>query len=593
MKFFPLENSLRKLSLRTVLILPYVVLVLLLAIAIGVLSYSTGNKAVLTVSDQLLEETVYRIGQAVDRHVVGSMATLEAAFPEDMRASESIEPDFDIMRTRFWIATSLHIDPNNYVYYGNKAGQAIGLYRHSYERGELRIKFKAEDHRKRYRIDGINGVPLFDSLEEKYFDPRIRPWYLAGQNTTKDIWTSVYIDFGTLDLVATRARRVLDENGDFQGVVATDMPLRALNDFVSNLDISENGIAFIVETDGRLIASSCSDNVRDDSEGRKARVYAGESGNRLQEEIYERIKSYLGMDLELLGVQTMYFEDSAGEMIHLAFELFKDSAGLNWVNVVAMPDEDYLGGISDNVYRTLAIAVIATIIVIIIGLWILNWVTTDLKLLSLAVNKVGRGVIEEPIDIRRNDEIGDLAKSFQAMQYRLQTDHLTGLPNRYAMEQCLNSAVQRYREKEEDSRAFAILFVDINDFKNINDTYGHDVGDQVLIEFALRLRTHVRPNDVVCRYAGDEFVIMLQGVLSKEDLAQIKANIEKALSEPLKMQDSSMQLSGSLGEAHFPGDAENMNDLLIIADRQMYENKMRYKAEKGLAPPSGRTGRPG
>lgn len=583
MKFYPFENSLRKLSLRTVLILPYVVLVLLLAIAIGVLSYSTGNNAVLTVSNQLLEETVHRIGQAVDRHVVGSMATLEAAFPEGMRASDSIEPDFDIMRTRFWIATSLHIDPNNYVYYGNKAGQAIGLYRHSYKRGELRIKFKAEEHRKRYRIDGINGTPQFESLEEKYFDPRIRPWYLAGQKTTKDIWTSVYIDFGTLDLVATRARRVLDENGDFQGVVATDMPLYALNDFVSSLDISENGIAFILETDGRLIASSCSDNVRDDGKGRKTRVHAGESGNRLQQEIYERIKPYLAMDLENLGVQTMYFEAGSGKMIHLAFEQFKDSAGLNWVNVVAMPNEDYLGGISDNVYRTLAIAVVATIIVIIIGLWILNWVTTDLKLLSLAVNKVGRGVIEEPIDIRRNDEIGDLAKSFQAMQYRLQTDHLTGLPNRYAMEQCLNTAVQRYREKEDDSRAFAILFIDINDFKNINDTYGHDVGDQVLIEFALRLRTHVRPNDVVCRYAGDEFVIMLQGVLSKEDLAQIKSNIEKAMSEPLKMQDSSMQLSGSIGEAHFPGDAANMNELLILADRQMYENKLRYKAEKGLA----------
>lgn len=69
--------------------------------------------------------------------------------------------------------------------------------------------------------------------------------------------------------------------------------------------------------------------------------------------------------------------------------------------------------------------------------------------------------------------------------------------------------------------------------------------------------------------------------MTKDDLERIKGNIEKALLEPLKLQDGSMRLSGSIGEAHFPEDADDINDLLVIADRQMYVNKMRYKSGRG------------
>ena len=172
MSTIPKIKCKQKLSLRTLFIFPYVLLVIVLAVAIGILSYNTGSKAVLTVSDHLLEETVGRISQAVDRHVIGSLATLEAAFPDGMSAPKSIESDFKNIRTRFWIATSLHMDPNNYVYYGNIAGQAIGIYRHSYEHGELRIKYRADEHRKRYTIKGIDGTPKLISVEKKLFDPR-------------------------------------------------------------------------------------------------------------------------------------------------------------------------------------------------------------------------------------------------------------------------------------------------------------------------------------------------------------------------------------------------------------------------------------
>ena len=566
-------------SLRTVLIFPYVTLVVILAVAIGALSYQTGSQAVRTVSEHLLHETVDRIGQAIDRHVVGSVATLEAAFPNGMLAPEAIEADFEDIITRFWIATSLHIDPNNYVYYGNQEGQAIGLYRRSFEEGQLRVKYFPEEHRKRYRIAGINGNPEYESIEQALFDPRQRPWFQAAQSSDQDIWTSVYIDFGTQDLVATRARRVMDKHGQLQGVVATDMPLRALNDFVGNLDISPNGLAFIIEPDGQLIASSSSANVKQKKNGQNIRINAADSGHPLLTEIYQQILQELP-DLEESGaVKTKFFTDKWGAKINVAFALFQDNAGLKWINVVALPDRDFMGGISQNVMRTLFLGVLATIVVVFIGLSILGWVTADLKQLSVAANKVGSGEQDMPLDIRRNDEIGTLAKSFQAMQYRLQTDHLTGLPNRYAFEQAINAAIEL---SAENKAPFAVMFIDINDFKLVNDRFGHDVGDQALIEIALRLRTHIRQNDLVARYAGDEFVVLLQDIRADEDLVPIRQNIEQALSAPLQATGSNVTcLGGAIGVSRFPEDADNAKQLLIVADDKMYEHKATLKMDRG------------
>ena len=165
----------QKLPLRLVLIVPYVILVVGLALALGVLSYSAGSNAVSTVSSQLLLEVVGRISQAVDRHVVGSSAVLETAFPEGMPAPKNIEDDFHELRSRFWVATAIHTDPNNYVYYGNEAGQGLGLFRRSDDEVELRMKFKADEHRAIYQVTGLDGALNFVRREGNLFDPRQRP----------------------------------------------------------------------------------------------------------------------------------------------------------------------------------------------------------------------------------------------------------------------------------------------------------------------------------------------------------------------------------------------------------------------------------
>jgi diguanylate cyclase (GGDEF)-like protein len=571
-----------RLSLRQVLTIPYVVLVLALALTIVGLSYFAGSRAVDAVSSHLLLETVGRIGQAVDRHIMGSGAVLEAAFPDGMPTSPSIDADVQSLRTRFWIATSLHTDPNNYVYYGNRQGQGIGLFRRSKTEGELRIKLKAQDMRTYYRFTGINGDLKVHSRESKLFDPRTRPWYKAGETQRDQTWTSVYIDFGTSDLVATRARRVLGPRGEFEGVVATDVSLRALNDFVTNLRVSQNGLAFIVEPNGDLIASSTSPNVTLMPDGKKIRVSATQSDTPLVKAIYAEVQTRLATQSIKSGAQTLSFKGDDERVIHVAFDRLRDDSGLEWITVVALPRSDFMTGVTENLVRTALLSALAAVIAIVLGLRILSWVTGDLKQLSEAALRVGEGQLAWPVGITRADEIGQLAKSFETMQQRLQTDALTGLANREAFMLRLRSKISLATSGQADER-FAVLFIDLNRFKQINDSFGHGVGDRVLVEVAQRLRNTVRAQDLVARLSGDEFVVLLDRVENKEGLERVRQEIETALKEPLlALGHDAAALSdfgGSVGEAFFPDDGLDAESMLKKADRRMYNQKFLSRPE--------------
>jgi len=565
-----------RLSLRQVLTIPYVVFVLALALTIGGLSYIAGSRAVDTVSANLLLETVGRIGQAVDRHIVGSGAVLEAAFPDGMPAQPAIDQDIQNLRTRFWIATSLHLDPNNYVYYGNRLGQGIGLYRHSRTEGELRIKLQPEEMRSYYRFTGIDGALKFHSREAKLFDPRVRPWYKAGQSESLHTWTAVYIDFGTADLVATRARRVLGRGGEFEGVVATDVSLRGLNDFVTRLKVSPNGLAFIVEPNGQLVASSASPNVKTLADGSKTRVSAAQSGHPVIAAAYAELRAHLAGNPSATGARTFNFQAPDGQVIHAAFDRLKDDAGLEWFTVVAMPRSDFMAGVTENVVLTGVLSALAALIAIAIGLRILSWVAGDLKRLSEAALRVGDGQLDWPLGIQRRDEIGQLARSFETMQQRLQTDGLTNLANRDAFLLRLGQRIEQASASPERAQ-FAVLFIDLNRFKYINDHYGHEVGDQVLIEVAQRLCQVVTPHDLVARLSGDEFVVLLDRVDAGQDLEHMRQLLEAALKQPFAalghVPVTAVDFGGSVGEARFPQDGRDAQSLLKHADRRMYSRK--------------------
>ena len=225
-------KRLARISLRHMLTVPYVVLVILAAGIIGLLSYRAGSDAVDTLSEYVLNETAGRIAQAIDKHISGSEAVLETAFPPDAPVPASVKDDVDTLRTRLWMATSINRTSNHYAYYGNHKGEFIGVSRTSASEAELRLLHEPGTPRLIYQYSRMLGA-LRDPLSEtRLYEPRERPWFKAAQAAAGHVWTPIYIDFKSQQLVSTRARRVQNADGEFEGVVATDLFLQHLNDFV-------------------------------------------------------------------------------------------------------------------------------------------------------------------------------------------------------------------------------------------------------------------------------------------------------------------------------------------------------------------------
>lgn len=573
-------------SLAKVLIVPFVILILVLSLLVGLLSYFAGRHAVVTVAEQLLDQTADRVALTVQRHIDGAAAVLESAFPRGLAAATDINTELDTIRTRFWIATSLHPELNNYVYYGNRSGDFIGLFRYDINDAELRIKPSVLNYRSAYRFDSIGGQLSMPKNDETNFDPRLRPWYAAGQNSDRDVWSEIYINYWDRDLVATRARRVLARNGQFEGVVATDVSLKALNDFLGDLHVSPHGVAFIMESNGNLIASSEGENIVTSQQGQVGRLRAENSHSAIIRKTYGTLQKHLAQEQNMGGASSTFnFQGDDGETIYAAYSWIRDNAGLSWITVVAVPRGDFLDTLDKNARWTVVIAVLAVAIALLLGLSVVRWVVRDVRRLSRAAARIGKGQMNVALKIERRDEIGQLARSFMAMQDELSTDRLTGVTSRAALLRYLDAAVhKRGRRAAELFEQFTVMFLDLNRFKAINDKLGHEYGDLTLIEVGQRLRSIMREDDVVARFGGDEFVLVFWGIAEQEFADKIRRKISDVLAPPLLcLQDvegaQGMTVGSSVGVSFYPQDGKDAETLIKLADHGMYQDKAAGRSE--------------
>src|SRR5207302_3752750 len=149
-------------------------------------------------------------------------------------------------------------------------------------------------------------------------------------------------------------------------------------------------------------------------------------------------------------------------------------------------------------------------------------------------------------------------------------DHLTGLSNRTAFHEALTRALARSRRH---GRLNAVLFLDLDRFKLINDSLGHEVGDHLLIEVGDRLRACLRPEDVVSRFGGDEFAVLLEDIAGNEDATQVADRVIELLRQPLPIGSREIFLTTSIGIAIGRDAASEPGELLREADQAMYRAK--------------------
>jgi diguanylate cyclase (GGDEF)-like protein/PAS domain S-box-containing protein len=175
------------------------------------------------------------------------------------------------------------------------------------------------------------------------------------------------------------------------------------------------------------------------------------------------------------------------------------------------------------------------------------------------VNRIG--VFSDVTQIRAEQE---------TVAHHAQHDFLTNLPNRMLFRDRFKQQLARARRHK---KKFAVLYIDLDRFKQVNDTLGHQIGDQLLIAVGSRLKSQVREIDTVSRFGGDEFAILVSEVTATSDVTNLAEKILVALSLPYLIEGHTINSSGSLGIAVYPDDGTDMDTILNKADAAMYKVK--------------------
>ncbi|MGD0409062.1 MAG: GGDEF domain-containing protein [Candidatus Limnocylindrales bacterium] len=169
-------------------------------------------------------------------------------------------------------------------------------------------------------------------------------------------------------------------------------------------------------------------------------------------------------------------------------------------------------------------------------------------------------------------EISETRETELALQHLATHDALTDLPNRFLMADRLSQLLARAKRS---STAFAVLFMDIDRFKDVNDSRGHEFGDLLLRAVAKRLTSTVRQSDTVARIGGDEFVIILENLHKIAEADEVALKVQRALARPFTLERQRLKVTASIGISFYPENGEDTDTLLRAADYAMYLAKRR------------------
>ena len=168
------------------------------------------------------------------------------------------------------------------------------------------------------------------------------------------------------------------------------------------------------------------------------------------------------------------------------------------------------------------------------------------------------------------EDISERKLAEEKIEFLAHHDPLTQLPNRVLLRDRCEQAMAIARREE---TGVVVMFLDLDHFKHINDSFGHQVGDQVLIEIVKRLQTCIRDSDTICRQGGDEFIIALTNIKDISDISRIAQNMLDAACAPIEVEKQVFHISASIGIALFPNDGEDFDEILKNADTAMYQAK--------------------
>lgn len=378
------------------------------------------------------------------------------------------------------------------------------------------------------------------------YDPRIRPWYAAFKHQ-KLLWTPPYIFFTSRDPGITVSLPITDKGGQPIGAFGVDIEINSLSDFLAHRKISSHSFAFIVARDGSMAAHSNIKLIKKfDEMGQPQLVNIKDLSN---DPVITTLWSKIGgLDEEALlqGATLDFYRD--GEKYLAVVRSFPGNSQWPWLMTVVAPENDFIGIFRRAKRRHLFQALLYSIgITLIIFLLAARFLKPVRRLLHYA-----------------------------------HFDPMTDLYNRRAF---FESSETMVSDAKENNRSLCLAMVDVDDFKVINDTYGHGVGDELLIAIAGRLRGALSDKDLIGRYGGEEFVLLLADARPKQGV-KVCERLRHAIADaPIQTVVGPLKATVSIGVAPLMDKNSELEATINQADQALLQAKSSGKNRVVLSRP--------
>ncbi|WP_019502531.1 PAS domain S-box protein [Pseudanabaena sp. PCC 6802] len=399
----------RKVSLRLILIVPFLLQISLAVGLTGWLSLKNGQKAVKDVAKQLSSEVTERIS----RDLVTFLATphqINQVNAAAFRLGQLDINNLEQIQRHFW--EQIHIFRTAAaITIGSERNQFLGV--ENRDRQEMIIM--RSDLSTNYDLHTYTATPNGDRLNLRFLDrnynPRLRPWYRAAVQAGKPTWSQIFPQVTTQDLTIAAVQPFYGRDGKLEAVLSTSIYLLQAGEFLRSLKIGQTGQGFIIEPNGFMVATSTDEKpFRMDREG-VSRIQATDSSNPLTQSTAQFLRSNFGDLSRINTAQSLVFSiDGKSQFVQVM--PLRDGKGLDWLIVVVLPEDDFMEQIHANTYTTILLCICALAIAIILGVITSHWITQPILGLVAASNQLAK---QFEADIRDTNDI-DLAKEIERQQ---------------------------------------------------------------------------------------------------------------------------------------------------------------------------------
>jgi len=488
-----------------------------------------------------IDDMVMKIQEEANTAILHEIETFIAT-PVDMNARNSLFIKSGLVdinnadnREDFFLGVMQTAPLNVYSFsYGTSSGEYYGVRRNHEKQLEFMRSDKTTQGRSQYYAADDNFSEGELRLTLGAFDPRTRSWYQLAEQTHHPIFSPVYKHFIMNDLALSASYTIYNRMGELMGVMGTHILLSEMNQKLKEVVRDKNAMAYIIEKNSGEVVANTEDepNFIVDQSGTIERIDSAQIKNEIVQAALENYNA---------NENRNFMEDTKTGQWYIKISELKKN-GLNWLIIMAMPEDHYIVELKKSIIFSVFLSVLTIIIAIVIWTKKIDQYLRPIYELISITEQYALGDFSQRANISKRDEVGKLGSAFNKMAEELevlinhlenkvvertkelerrntelakakeqlelssQTDFLTGLYNRKFIIQQMEAEIESFGGQYD---GFAIIMMDLDYFKKINDAYGHDCGDLVLKDTAMIMRQIVRNQGCVSRWGGEEFLVFL------------------------------------------------------------------------------------